>query len=367
MPDPRIQNLANILVNYSSRVKPGDWVSIWADLGALPLVKEVLAQVLKAGGNPTYNWHSNELDEIYYSQASKQQLEWISPLEELRSRKVDVGIYIYAEENTRTLTNTPSENMALKSASRREIFETEFKRAADGDFRWVVTQFPTQAYAQDADMSLADYEDFVYKACFADQDDPVGAWQKVHDEQEKLVRWMKGKKNIRMKSPNVDLTLSIEGRPFENADGKSNMPSGEIFTSPVENSINGWVEFSYPAIHHGREVDGVRFEFKDGKVVHASAKKNEEFLLSQLDLDEGARYIGEWAIGTNYGIQQFTRSILYDEKIGGTFHMAVGAGYPETGSQNKSAIHWDFICDIRRDSEVHVDGELFYKDGQFQV
>ncbi len=145
------------------------------------------------------------------------------------------------------------------------------------------------------------------------------------------------------------------------------MPSGEVFTGPVEDSANGWVEYTYPAIEKGKEVSGIRLEFKDGKVVNASAKKNEEFLLAMLDIDDGARYLGEFAVGTNYGIQKFTKSILYDEKIGGSFHMALGAGYPETGSKNVSSIHWDMICDIREDSEIHVDGELFYKDGKFQI
>jgi aminopeptidase len=181
------------------------------------------------------------------------------------------------------------------------------------------------------------------------------------------VDWLEGKKQVTVKSPNADLTLSIEGRTFINSDGKNNMPSGEIFTGPVEDSANGWVEFTYPAIRRGREVTGVRLEFEDGKVVKAKADKNEAYLISQLDSDEGARYLGEFAIGTNYGIQQFTKSILYDEKIGGSFHMAVGAGYPETGSVNKSSIHWDFICDIKEDSEILVDGELLYKDGEFQI
>ena len=145
------------------------------------------------------------------------------------------------------------------------------------------------------------------------------------------------------------------------------MPSGEIFTGPVEDSVNGWVRFTYPALYAGREVEGVELRFENGKVVEAHAEKNEAFLLEMLDSDPGARYLGEFAIGTNYGIDRFTKNILFDEKIGGSFHMAVGAGYPETGSKNKSAIHWDFICDMRTDSAIWVDGELFYKDGQFQI
>jgi aminopeptidase len=216
-------------------------------------------------------------------------------------------------------------------------------------------------------MSLRDYEDFVYAATFADQPDPVQSWRTVHDRQQQLVDWLRGKERVEVRGPNIDLQLSIAGRTFINSDGKRNMPSGEIFTGPVEDSANGWVRFTYPAIRGGREVEGVEFELRDGKVVQARATKNEEYLLSQLDSDEGSRYLGEFAIGTNYQIQRFTKSILFDEKIGGTIHMAVGAGYPETGSRNRSSVHWDFICDMRHDSEIRVDGELIYRDGQFLI
>ena len=216
-------------------------------------------------------------------------------------------------------------------------------------------------------MSLSEYEDFVYAATFADQPDPVACWRNIYTTQQRLVEWLKGKRQVIVRGPNIDLTLSIEGRTFVNSDGKHNMPSGEIFTGPVEESVNGWVKFTYPAIRQGREVEGVELEFKDGKVVAARARKNEDYLLSQLDSDAGARYLGEFAIGTNMGIQRFTRSILFDEKIGGTLHMAVGAGYPETGSKNQSSVHWDFICDMRTDSQILVDGDLFYRNGEFQI
>jgi aminopeptidase len=239
------------------------------------------------------------------------------------------------------------------------------RRSADGSLRWVGTQYPCQAYAQEADMSLNAYTDFVYQATFADQPDPVARWQEVHQTQQRLVDWLSGKQQVTVKGPHVDLSLSIAGRTFINSDGKKNMPSGEIFTGPVEDSANGWVHFTYPAIRGSREVEGVRLEFTDGKVVRATAEKNEDYLISQLDIDAGARYLGEFAIGTNYGIDRFTKSILFDEKIGGTFHIAVGAGYPETGSLNKSSLHWDFICDMRTESEIRVDGELFYQNGRF--
>jgi aminopeptidase len=230
-----------------------------------------------------------------------------------------------------------------------------------------VAIFPTQAYAQDAEMSLAEFEDYVYSTTYADAEDPVAMWQKIHDEQQRLVDWLAGKKHVEVKGPDIDLKLSIEGRTFENADGEKNMPSGEIFTSPVEDSANGWVRFTYPAVSSGREVEGIELHFEDGKVVEASAKKNQDFLLRMLDTDPGARYLGEFAVGTNKKINRFIKNILFDEKIGGTIHMAVGYGFPETGSVNESAIHWDMICDMRDGGQIFVDGELIYESGEFKI
>ena len=367
MSDPRVRKLAETLVNYSIGVKPGDWVLVTGHVLAMPLVVEVIEQVVKAGGNPTTLLNNEAMQEAFMLHANDDQLQWISPLENMMYDELDALISLRATENTRALTNIDPRKDQLRGQARRELSAKMMERSAVGDIRWVLTQYPCPAYAQDADMSLRDYEDFVYGATFANTDDPVAEWRKIHDMQAKLVDWLAGKKHITVKGPNIDMTLSIEDRVFINSDGKHNMPSGEIFTGPVEESVNGWVKFTYPAIQGGREVEGVEFEFQEGKVVSAKAKKNEEYLLSLLNSDEGARYLGEFAIGTNYGIQQFTKSILYDEKIGGTLHMAVGAGYPETGSKNKSSIHWDFICDMREDSSIFVDGELFYQNGQFQV
>jgi aminopeptidase len=367
MADPRLHKLAEILVQYSAAVQPGDWVRIAGDVVALPLVTEVARLVTRAGGNPTVHLTAEDLDEAFLSEANQAQLEWIAPIDPIVNDQMDVSIRIAAASNTRALTGIDPAKQRLQQNARRDMRLRYMQRAAEGKLRWVLTQYPCAAYAQDADMSLRDYEDFVYAATFADQPDPVASWRGIHDTQQHLVDWLKGKRDVRVRGPNIDMTLSIDGRTFINSDGRRNMPSGEIFTGPVESSVNGWVRFSYPAIRGGTEVEGVEFEFKDGQVVSASARKNEAYLLSQLDSDPGARYLGEFAVGTNYGIQRFTRSILYDEKIGGTLHMALGAGYPETGSKNQSSIHWDFICDMRQDSEIYVDGELFYKNGQFQI
>ena len=216
-------------------------------------------------------------------------------------------------------------------------------------------------------MGLKEYEDFLYSACLPDMNDPVGYWRKFSTGQEKIINWLKGKSEVTVKGPETDLRLNVAGRTFINCDGRFNMPDGEIFTGPVEDSLEGQVYFSYPAIYRGREVTGVRLWFEKGKVVKATADKNEDFLIKTLDTDAGSRYIGEFAIGTNEGISQFTRQILFDEKIGGSFHMALGAGYPETGSKNESAVHWDMICDLRDGGEIRVDGELLYQNGRFVI
>jgi aminopeptidase len=365
--DSRIKKLAEILVNYCIEVKPGDWVMVQGNIITEPLVREIAASVLRAGGHPTSWFGSDGLQDALYYEANREQLEWVSPLETLLVNQIDAQIGIMGTENTRSMSQVNPQKQQWLAASRRELSEIFMQRAANKELRWTGTLYPCAAYAQEAEMSLREYEDFVFGATFVDKEDPVAEWLRIHNEQQRIIDWLEGKKIISVKSPSADLTLSIEGRTFINADGKQNMPSGEIFTSPVEDSANGWVNFTYPAITGGREVEGVRLEFQDGKVVKASAKKNEEFLLSRLDTDPGARYLGEWAIGTNYGITQFTKNILFDEKIGGTFHLAVGRGFPEAGSKNKSAIHWDLICDLREDSEVRADGELFYKNGQFQI
>jgi aminopeptidase len=367
MLDPREKKLAKLLVSYSVKIQKGEIVLVKGEILAAPILAEIYKEVLLAGGHPILEIVSDDVKENLYKYGSKEQLGWISPHKKWEAKNLDAMIYVRAEENTRSLSNVDPDKQRMVAVAATEINEIFYGRAATGDIKWVLTRIPTQAYAQDADMSQKDYADFVHSTTFCDLDDPTAEWNRIHDEQQVIVDWLKGKKQVTIKSPNANISLSIENRGFINSDGKHNMPSGEIFTSPVEDSAEGWVNFTYPAIRNGREVEGVRLEFKKGKVVKATADKNEEYLLSQLSSDEGARYLGEFAIGTNYGIKQFTNSILFDEKIGGSFHMAVGFGFPDVGSKNKSAIHWDFICDIRENSEIRVDGDLLYKNGQFQI
>lgn len=371
MSDPRVSKLAQILVNYSVKVKQGHLIYIRGfeySLEAMPLLRDVYREVLRAGGNPYITLMQEEsLEYIFFSEASEAQLSHVDPIKDYVVRNFDGEIIIVGNSNTRYLSNIDPQSQSKYHKTYSELMKLKMQRSASGDFHWVGTLFPTSGGAQDAEMSLEEFEELVFRATYADSEDPVKEWQKVHDEQQRLVDYLKGKSNIKVKGPDVDLSLSIEDRSFINCDGKVNMPDGEIFTSPVENSINGWVRFTYPAIEAGREVEGIELYFEEGKVVKATAKKNEAFLQTMLKTDSGASYVGEFAFGTNKNINHFIKNILFDEKIGGTIHMALGAGFPAAGGKNDSGIHWDMICDMRNGGQVFVDDELFYESGEFKI
>ena len=365
MADPRVEKLADVLVNYSVAVQPGDKVLVRGNTPAEPLLKVVYAKVLEAGGYPLVLAVLPDMDELLFRYASDEQLQHVPEPMKMVVETYDASIAVMGVENTKALTNVEPAKMVLHQRAQKEIMETFLQRAAAGELRWVVTLFPTNAYAQDAEISLSEYEDFVYDACLPDMEDPVGYWRRFSAWQQNIVDWFKGKERVHVVGPETDLHLGITDRVFINCNGRNNMPDGEVFTGPEEDSIEGHVCFSYPAIYQGREVTGVRLWFEKGRVVKATAEKNEDFLLQTLDTDEGARHVGEFAIGTNEGITRFVRQILFDEKINGSFHMALGASYPESGGKNESAIHWDMVCDLRSGGEIWVDGELLYKDGQF--
>jgi aminopeptidase len=367
MADPRVEKLAYVLIDYSTAVRPGDRVAISGDTLAAPLLKAVYARALEAGGHPILLPSLPGTEELLYQIGSDEQLRHIPEPMKMILETYVVRINFRCAANTKARSNVDPAKMVLRNQAQTELMKTFMQRSASGALRWVSTIFPTNAYAQDAQMSLSEYEDFVYGACMPDLDDPVGYWEAFSAWQQKIVNWLEGKEHVHVVGPGTDLELSIAGRRFINSDGKHNMPSGEVFTGPVEESVSGHVTFSYPAIHQGREVTGVQLWFEEGKVVEASAKKNEAFLLQTLDTDGGSRYVGEFAIGTNEGITRFTSQILFDEKINGSFHMALGAGYPETGSKNESAIHWDMICDLRDGGQIWVDDDLLYENGAFVV
>ncbi|MDX1614203.1 MAG: aminopeptidase [Candidatus Promineifilaceae bacterium] len=367
MIDSRLQKLASLLVNYCVQAQPGDRVVIMADVPAQPLVRATYRAAILSGSHPFVHYMDDDLTEILLQEATDNQLAHVPEPLELINEQYDCRIYIGAPDNTRTLSGVDSERQRLRQQARGKLTARRMERAARGEYRWTTTRYPTSALAQEADMSQTDFAEFVFRSCKLHEDDPAAAWRQLAERQQRLVDWLAGKEEVVVKGPNVDLRLSIAGRTFINSDGKRNMPSGEIFTGPVRHSVNGWVRYTYPAIYEGRAVSGVELRFEEGRVVEARAQKNEAFLHSILDTDEGARYLGEFAIGTNDQIDRFTGSILYDEKIGGTIHMAVGNGYPETGSQNQSSVHWDMICDMRDGGQIWIDGELFYDSGRFTL
>lgn len=367
MRDPRVTNLARILVRYSTRVAEGDTCLVEGPSAAEPLIAAIYEEVLAAGGQPVTSVGFDGQQVAFLGRASDAQLEWISPVARWAAEESDCRIAIWADTNTRELSGIAPERQAKRRAATRPLMETMMKRAAADEHRWVGTMFPTNAHAADAEMSLGDFEDFYFQACLADDDDPVAAWKRASEECRRLAEWTQGHEEVRISAPGTDLRLGISERTFIPADGEHNMPDGEFFTGPVEDSAEGEVSFHLPATIGGREVSGVRLRFEAGKVVDASAERGEQFLISMLDTDDGARRLGELGIGTNFGIEHGTRSILLDEKIGGTVHLAVGASYPETGGKNESAVHTDLVCDLRQGGRLEVDGEVLQENGRFAV
>lgn len=366
MRDPRLEKLADVLVNYSVGVKQGQTVRISGEPVAQPLVVELYRKVLAAGGHPLVRMSPDEVSEIFYKNASDEQLRYFSPIALYEVENIDCTIGIWAEENTKALTTCDPKKIGVAQAARKPYMEIFLKRAAEGKLHWTGTQYPTQASAQDAEMSLSDYEDFVFKAGLLDRPDPVAAWQRLSERQQRLADFLNGKRDYHVVAANgTDVRMSVADRRWINCDGHENFPDGEVFTGPVVESVNGVIHFSFPAVHHGREVQDVRLTFRDGKVVDAAASKGEDFLFSMLDTDEGSRFLGECAIGTNYQITQYTRNTLFDEKIGGTVHFALGSGYPETGNTNQSGLHWDMVVDLRKGGYVEIDGTKVNVDGRF--
>ena len=371
MLDPRVQEMAQVLVRYSVSVKPGDLVSIRGTTLAEPLALALLEQTLKAGGHPRVRLLPAEtsdvtgVSEVMLKNASDEQLSFISDLDRQEVEQIDVSIRILSTSNTRALTNIDPAKPALLSQARKPLQERFLERAAKGQLRWTLTAFPTLAYAQEAEMSLSEYEDFFYRACLLHNNDPVAVWKKLAEQQQRVADYLDNCKELHIKAPDTDIRFGIEGRKWINCLGDKNFPDGEVFTAPLEDSVEGHIRYSFPATREGRHIDDIRLTFKAGKAVEATAAKNQDFLITMLDQDKGARLLGELSLGTNYEVQKFTRNLLFDEKIGGTCHLALGKGYPETGSKNTSGLHWDMVCDLREGGEVFADGKLIQKNGRF--
>jgi aminopeptidase len=367
MTDPRIEKLARVLVRYSLRVEQGQLVRIAGPAVAAPHIVAAYREVLLAGAHPEVRVAVDGLEEIYLKHASDEQIRFVSDFDRMAVEKFDCDLRFLGSMNTRAFTRVSPDRMAKRREATRELTRRYMERAAGEELRWCLTQAPTHADAQEAEMSLSEYEDFVYAAGHLDRDDPVAAWEAVAEDQARVVSLLEPIKTLRVVGPDTDLTVSVAGRKWINAAGAHNFPDGEVFTGPVEDATQGAVRFSFPAIYGGREVTDVRLSFEAGRVTAATAAKGQEFLLAMLALDGGARVLGEFAFGLNYDIQQWTRNILFDEKIGGTLHMALGAAYPDTGGRNTSGLHWDMILELRNGAEVLGDGKVIYRKGRFLI
>jgi aminopeptidase len=371
MADPRIAKLADVLVNYSARVRKGDLVKIQGSAVCEPLLAEVYRAVLHAGGNPYIHLLSDQSAEDFLQLASNDQLDFANPISQHEIETIDCLISTWGSLNTKALSNSDPAKQARASRARRAHMTTFMKRMAiprgkKGHLHWIGTMYPNQASAQDAEMSLREYEDFVYGAGLLDVKDPAAAWKAVSAKQEKVVKYLNQVSEVRFKTPQgTDLTVGVKGRTWVNCDGRVNFPDGEVFTGPLEDATDGVVCYSFTSVYQGREVDGIRLRFKGGRVVDASATKGEDFLIKMLDQDKGARVLGEIAIGTNYRIQRGIKNTLFDEKIGGTFHAACGASIPESGGRNVSGLHWDMVCDLRNGGTLEADGKVISRNGRF--
>jgi aminopeptidase len=355
---------AGLLADYCTGVKAGDEVLISGTYEAYPLIKELWREVVSRGGYPRLNIVDEVLTEVFYKYAPESLLKYYSKIDEFIVENIDVRVAILSSTHTKPLVSTDPEKMKVRAQATAKLTEIFMRRDAEGKLRWVVTPFPTRALAQEAGMSPLEFEEFVFKALKLYSEDPVGAWTAQAKWQERIVDMLMKASELRFLADDTDLTVKVEGRKWINDDGKVNMPGGEIFTAPHEDSADGYIKFDYPAIWRGVEVKGVKLVFKDGGVTEARAEVGEEFLRKMLETDEGAKRIGELAFGLNYDITRSVKQILFDEKIGGTVHLALGSAYLKTGGKNKSAIHWDLIKGMEK-GEVYADGELIYKEGKF--
>ena len=350
--------MADVLVGFCAGVREGDLVTLESSTLAAPLLRELYRKVLEAGAQPLPRIALEPLTENLLKFGNDEQLDWVNPARVDDIESVDVRIALAAPANTKRLSNVDPARQARYDRSAEPLRNRYLERAAAGELRWVLSAYPTEAAAQDASMSLPEYEDFVFDAAFLDDPDPVARWQEFGER-------LATKREFRIVTEGTDLRLVTEGRTWIASKGQENFPDGEIFTGPVESSVEGEIRFTYPGVFNAREVNDVRLRFEGGEVVEATATRGQEFLREMIAMDDGARRVGEFAFGLNEAVPMFTRNTLFDEKIGGTVHLALGTAYPETGGLNRSALHWDLVCDLRSGSEVYADGELVYRDGQF--
>ncbi|RMH58526.1 MAG: aminopeptidase [Candidatus Hydrogenedentota bacterium] len=340
--DPRVKAHAEIIVKYSTRLRPGETVGIYGTTLAEPLVEAVYREALRAGAYPFVRLSIPSLAPFFYRNANEKQLTHLSKLDWAEAREQQARVVILSDANTRALSGVDPKRLAKAARARKPIKDYVINKT-----RWCLTLHPTEALAQEAEMPLEDYQDFVYAGLFCDKKNPIAEWKKIERMQADLIRKLKGATSVRIVGEETDLSFSIRNRIFVNSIATNNLPSGEIFTAPVETSTEGTIYFDLPTARDGVRVENIRLTFRKGRVVEATAERGEEYLRKMLATDPGASRLGELGIGTNFGIQRATCEILFDEKIGGTVHLALGSAYRECRGKNDSALHWDMIKDLR--------------------
>ncbi|MBZ0316708.1 MAG: aminopeptidase [Anaerolineae bacterium] len=359
--------MAKVLTEYSVPIVEGDIVVIDGPVSSEPLIEALYGAVLERGGNPMVTIGLDNLPELFFRKATDTQMEFLPARIMADVQTMTVYYSIRAHINTKRFSKIDPQRLAHYQKARKSFMDVYNEREAKGDLRWCIAPWPTQSAAQEAEMGYLDYSEFVFSACGLNEADPVTYWQGFRDNQMRLVDWLADKHHAEVRAPGIELSFEFGDRKWISCHGERNFPDGEIYTCPIEDSVNGHVAFNYPTMYGGREINGVQLTFRDGLVVEASAKKGEDYLFSQLDMDDGARRLGEFAIGTNMYIQEFTREILFDEKIGGTIHMALGRAFPRAGGLNQSSIHWDMVHGMRQDAEITVDGNVIYRNGAFVI
>lgn len=358
--DPRLRRWAEVIVDFCTNVQSGERVEITGEISGRPLMLALYRRCLEKGAHPVLRPSFGETTEIFYDVASDQQLTHVSPVSTFEAENTQVSLHVLAETNTRNLTRINPGKIARVRKAKQDLARIRKEKV-----RWNVTSYPTHAYAQDANMSIRDLAELIFSAGFLNHEDALDQWQHLRNRQQKMTALLKGTRSFRIETPDCDLTLGVEGRRICESSGAVNMPDGEIYTGPVETDVNGRIKFSFPGYYMGQVVEGIALEFKNGEVVRASATSNERFLQEMLNTDAGARRIGELGIGTNWGVTRFTKNLLFDEKMGGTIHLALGDSYRETLGENRSAIHWDILHDLRTGGRLFADGNIMMENGEF--
>jgi aminopeptidase len=343
---------ARLLCDWCVEAREGDQVLVGATLESMPLARAIYRALLERGAWPLIRLSPDELSEDFYRCAQAVHLDSFAPLELADVEGADALIAVQAPSNTRRLAGVDPQLISRAARARAPVQEARLRT------RWCGTLWPTSALAQQARMSDGDYAAFVRRALLLERPDPLEAWRELSERQQALVERLQGARELRIQADGTDLRLGVQGRTWINSDGRHNMPSGEVFTGPVEESAEGTIRFTIPSSPRGVEVEGVQLTFAGGEVVEASAERGDAYLRAALATDRGARFLGELGIGTNPGIDRATGSILFDEKMAGTVHLALGRSYPQTGGRNASALHWDLICDLREGGQLSVDGQI---------